>query len=126
MGFAVNAELPILVLAAGIVCALIAWLLATFTQTFRAHRYRISFGLIAFPLCGLMGLISTINAAGFFGDWLAGKPVSVLYALGYGGYLFFGFLGCWTAVRLAGRLDRKHTLAVLYNLVKEHKKRDMN
>lgn len=86
MGVAVNAELPILVLAAGIVCALIAWLLATFTSIFRAHRYRVTFGLIAFPLCGLMGLISTINAASFFGDWLAGKPVSVLYVLGYGGY----------------------------------------
>jgi len=40
--------------------------------------------------------------------------------------LLFGFLGCWTVVRLAGRLDRKHTLSVLYNLVKEHKKRDTN
>ena len=27
-------------------------------------------------------------------------------------------------MRLAGRLDRKHTLSVLYNLVKEHKDRD--
>jgi hypothetical protein len=27
-------------------------------------------------------------------------------------------------VRVAGRMDRKHTLSVLYNLVKEHKKRD--
>jgi hypothetical protein len=53
-----------------------------------------------------------------------GKPLSLLYALGYFGYLLFGFLGCWTVVRLAGRLDRKHTLSVLYNLVKEHKKRD--
>jgi hypothetical protein len=38
--------------------------------------------------------------------------------------MVFGFLGCWTVVRLAGKLDRKQTLDVLYNLVKEHKKRD--
>ena len=71
-----------------------------------------------------MGLISTLNAASMFGDWLAGKPISYLIAIGYFGYLVFGFLGCWTVVRLAGRLDRKHTLSVLYNLVKEHKKRE--
>jgi hypothetical protein len=27
-------------------------------------------------------------------------------------------------VRVAGGIDRRHTLSVLYNLVKEHKKRD--
>jgi hypothetical protein len=124
MGAVVNLELPVLILIAGVTCAVIAWLLATFTQFLRGYRYRVSLGLIAFPLGGLMGLISTLNAASMFGDWLAGKPVSYLIAIGYFGYLVFGFLGCWTAVRLAGRLDRKHTLAVLYNLVKEHKKRD--
>jgi len=124
MGAVANLELPILILIAGVVCAVIAWLLATFTQFLRGYRYRVSLGLIAFPLGGLMGLISTLNAASMFGDWLAGKPISYLIAIGYFGYLLFGFLGCWTVVRLAGRLDRKHTLAVLYNLVKEHKKRD--
>jgi hypothetical protein len=124
MGVVANPDLPFLVLLAGLACALIAWLLATFTQFLRGYRYRVSLGLIAFPLCGLMGLISTMNAATIFGDWLAGKPISFLYAIGYGGYAVFGFLGCWTVVRLAGRLDRKHTLSVLYNLVKERKKRD--
>jgi hypothetical protein len=38
----------------------------------------------------------------------------------------FGFLGCWTVVRLAGRVDRKQTLSVLYNLLKEHKERDQH
>jgi len=71
-----------------------------------------------------MGFVSTLNAASLFGVYFVGKPLSLLYALGYFGYLLFGFLGCWTVVRLAGRLDRKHTLSVLYNLVKEHKKRD--
>ena len=126
MGISVNAELPILVLFVGLVCALVVWLVATFTTFLRDHRYRVSLAILAFPLCGLMGLISSVHAAGFFSDWLAGKPPGLLIAIAYGGYLLFGFLGCWTAVRLSGRLDRKHTLSVLYNLVREHKKRDMN
>ena len=120
----VSLELPLLVLLAGIVCALATWLLATFTQFLRGYRYRVSLGLIAFPLGGLMGFISTLNAVSVFGDWLAGKPLSLVLTLAYLGYIIFGFLGCWTVVRLAGKLDRKHTLAVLYNLVKEHKKRE--
>jgi hypothetical protein len=120
----VNLELPILILIAGMVLALGAWLLATFTQFLRGCRYRVSLGLIAFPLGGLMGLISTLNAASMLGDWLAGKPMSFVLTLAYLGYLVFGFLGCWTVVRLAGRVDRKQTLSVLYNLVKEHKERD--
>ena len=120
----VNLELPILVLIAGMVLALAAWLLATFTQFLRGYRYRVSLGLIAFPLGGLMGFISTLNAASMLGDWLAGKPMSFVLTLAYLGYLVFGFLGCWTVVRLAGRVDRKQTLSVLYNLVKEQKERD--
>ena len=71
-----------------------------------------------------MGFISTLNAASMLGDWLAGKPMSFVLTLAGLGYLVFGFLGCWTVVRLAGRVDRKQTLSVLYNLVKEHKERD--
>jgi hypothetical protein len=120
----VNLELPLLILIAGIVLALAAWLLATFTHFLRGYRYRVSLGLIAFPLGGLMGFISSLNAAGLLGDWLAGKPMSFLLAIGCLGYVVFGFLGCWTVVRVAGRLDRKHTLSVLYNLVKEQKNRE--
>jgi hypothetical protein len=117
----VSLELPLLILVIGMACAVAAWLLATFTQFLRGYRYRATFGLIAFPLSGLMGFISTLNAISVFGDWLAGKPMSFVLAIGWLGYLGFGFLGCWTAVRLGGRMDRKHTLSVLYNLVKEHK-----
>jgi hypothetical protein len=120
----VNLELPLLILIAGLVLALAAWLLATFTQWLRGYRYRVTFGLIAFPLGGLMGFISTLNAASVFGDWFAGKPMSFVVTLGCLGYLVFGFLSCWTVVRVAGRMDRKHTLDVLYNLVKERKNRD--
>jgi hypothetical protein len=120
----VNLELPWLILLAGMVLALAAWLLATFTQWLRGYRYRVSLGLIAFPLGGLMGFVSTLNAVSVFGDWLAGKPMSFVLALGCLGYVAFGFLSCWTAVRLGGRWDRKHTLSVLYNLVKEQKNRD--
>jgi hypothetical protein len=120
----VNLELPLLIVLAGLVLALAAWLLATFTQWLRGYRYRVTFGLIAFPLGGLMGFISTLNAASVFGDWFAGKPMSFVLTLGCLGYLVFGFLSCWTVVRVAGRMDRKHTLAVLYNLVKERKNPD--
>jgi hypothetical protein len=127
MSVDVNAELPFLILIAGVVCALIAWLLGTFTQWLRGYRYRVALGLIAFPLSGLMGFFSTLKfAVSVFGDWLSTQPISYLFAIGGFGYLLFGFLGCWTAVRVGGRLDRKHTLSVLYNLVKEHKKRDAN
>jgi hypothetical protein len=122
----VNLELPILVLIAGMVLALGAWLLATFTQYLRGYRYRVSLGLVAFPLGGLMGFISTLNAASMLGDWLAAKPMSFVLTVAYLGYLVFGFLGCWTVVRLAGRVDRRQTLSVLYNLVKEHKERDQH
>ncbi len=120
----VNLEIPILLLLSGLLCALIAWLVGTYTHYLRSYRYRVTFGLIAFPLGGLMGFVSTLNAAGTLGDWLAGKPFSYVLAIGTVGYLFFGFLGCWTVVRLAGRMDRKHTLSVLYNLVREQKERD--
>jgi hypothetical protein len=120
----VNLELPLLLLITGMVLALAAWLLATFTQWLRGYRYRVTLGLTAFPLGGLMGFVSTLNAASVFGDWLAGKPMSFVLTLAYLGYVVFGFLGCWTVVRLAGRMDRKHTLSVLYNLVKEQKNRD--
>jgi hypothetical protein len=122
----VNLELPMLILIAGMVLALGAWLLATFTHFLRGYRYRVSLGLIAFPLGGLMGFISTLNAVSMLGDWLAGKPMSFVLTLACLGYLLFGFLGCWTVVRLAGRVDRKQTLSVLYNLVKEHKERDQH
>ena len=120
----VNLEFPMLLLLAGLAGALTAWLLGTFTRFLRDYRYRVTFGLIAFPLGGLMGFVSMLNAVGAFGDWLAGKPPSVILAIGCFGYLLFGFLGCWTVVRLGGRMDRKHTLSVLYNLVRERKERD--
>jgi hypothetical protein len=120
----VNLELPWLILLTGILLGVITWLLATFTQFLRPYRYRVSMGLIAFPLSGLMGFISTLNAASAFGDWIADKSPAFILTLGCIGYILFGFLGCWTAVRVGGRMDRKHTLAVLYNLVKEQKDRE--
>lgn len=120
----VNLELPLFLLLGGLAGGLIAWLLATYTQYLRGYRYRVSLGLIAFPLSGLMGFVSTLNAVSAFGDWFAGKSLSFVLAIGVFGYLLFGFLGGWTVVRLAGRLDRKQTLSVLYNLAREHKQRN--
>ena len=120
----VSLEVPILLLLAGLAGALTAWLLGTFTGFLRDHRYRVTLGLIAFTLGGLMGFVSTLNAAAAIGDWLANKSPSFVQAVGWGGYFFFAFLGCWTVVRVGGRMDRKHTLSVLYNLVKEKKERE--
>jgi hypothetical protein len=72
-----------------------------------------------------MGFFSTLKfAVSVAGDWLSTRPISFLFAIAGFGYLLFGFLGCWTALRVGDKLDRKHTLSVLYNLVEEHKKRD--
>lgn len=121
----VSLEVPMLLLLASLAGALVVFLLGTFTPYGRDHRFRMTFGWIAFALGGLMGFVSMLNAASALGaEWLAGKPSSYLMAIGWAGYLLFAFLGCWTAVRLAARLDRKHTLSVLYNLLKEHKERD--
>jgi predicted permease len=120
----VSLELPLLILVAGVVLGVIAWILGTFTQILRGSRYRVSMGLIAFPLSGLMGFVSTINAISALSDWLADKSPAFVLGVGFFGYIVFGFLGCWTAVRLGGRMDRKHTLSVLYNLVKEHKEKE--
>jgi predicted permease len=120
----VSLELPMLILLAGIVLGAIAWVLGTFTHILRGSRYRVSLGLIAFPLSGLMGFISTLNAINALTDWLADKTPAFVLSVGLVGYILFGFLGCWTAVRLGGRMDRKHTLSVLYNLVKEQKEKE--
>lgn len=121
----INFELPILILVLAIVCAFLAWLLGTFTQVLRNHRYRAALGIAAFPLSGLMGFIAMLKLElGLFGEWFAVHPVYVLLGIAYAGYVLFGFLGCWTAVRIAGRLDRAHTLSVLYSILEERKKPD--
>ncbi len=125
MAVVLTLELPLLILLAGIACALIAWLLGNlypFPSRLSLSRHP---GPDRFPAQWSDGLLFQLNSrSASLGDWLAGKPMSFLFAIGGFGYLVFGFLGCWTAVRVGGRLDRKHTLSVLYNLVKEHKKRD--
>lgn len=120
----ISLELPLLLLVAGLALGLIAWLLGTFTQFLRPQRYRVTLGVIAFVVSGFMGFISTLNAISALTDWLVDKSPSVALTIGFLGYVIFGFLGSWTAVRLGGRMDRKHTLSVLYNLVKEHKDRE--
>ena len=121
----INVELPMLVLIAALVFAAVAWLLATFTRFLRDYRYRVTFGSIAFAASGLMGFFAMLKLeTSLFGDWLEVHPVSILLGIAYVGYLLFGFLGCWTAVRLGGRMDRKHTLSVLYSLVESRRKQD--
>ncbi len=121
----VNVELPLLLFLAALVCAAAAWLLGTFTGFLRGYRYRVTLGIIFFALSGLMGFFSVLKLEmSLIGDWLSERPISVLLGIAYLGYFLFGFLGCWTAVRVAARMDRNHTLSVLYSLVESQKKRD--
>ena len=70
-----------------------------------------------------MGFVSTLNVITVFGDYLTGQTALVfdgdrrmrIPALRLSRLLD-------SRPRAAGRLDRKHTLSVLYNLAKEHKK----
>lgn len=118
----IDLELPLLLVAAAVTCALLVWLLGTFTMFLRTRRYRISAGAIFFSLSGLMGFFSALKIeATFFGDWFAAHPGPLFVAIAYCGYGLFGFFGCWTAVRVAGRFDRKHTLAELYSALETRK-----
>ncbi len=122
-----NLEAPVLILVAALVCAFLFWLLGTFTHFLRNIRYRITFGTIAFPLSGLMGFICMLKLElEVAGAWFSQHSISLLLGIAYCGYVLFGFLGCWTAVRIAGRLDSKHTLSVLYTLLEDRKKTNAN
>jgi hypothetical protein len=119
----INIELPLLVLAVACLGALVAWLLGTFSVFLRDYRYRVSLGSVGFALSGLMGFFCTLRLeVGFFGDWFSAHSPSWLIGTAYVGYLIFGFLGCWTALRIGERLDRKHTLSVLHSIMESKKK----
>ena len=121
----INIEVPILILVAALALAAVTWAVGTFTSFLREHRYRVAFGLVAFAVSGLMGFFSVLKLElGAFGDWLSAHPLFITLAVAYLGYMLFGFLGCWTAVRIGGRMDRKHTLAILYSLAANRKKPD--
>ena len=122
-----NIEAPVLILVAALACGFLFWLLGTFTHFLRNCRYRLSLGTIAFALSGLMGFICMLKLElEVAGTWFSQHPISLLVGIAYCGYVLFGFLGCWTAVRIAGRLDNKHTLSVLYTLLEDRKKTNAN
>lgn len=119
----IDLELPLLLLYAGLACALLAWVLGTFTPFLRSRRYRTALGIAVFPLSGLMGFFCTLKLeVNLFSN--SASPLSWLVGIAYGGYVLCGFLGCWTAVRIAGPLDRRHTLNALYSILEERKKHD--
>jgi len=120
----IDLELPLLLLYAGLACALLAWILGTFTPFLRSRRYRVALGIAVFPLSGLMGFFCTLKLeVNLFSSWTA--PLPWLVGIAYGGYVLCGFLGCWTAVLIAGPLDRRHTLNALYSILEERKKHDV-
>ena len=120
----IDVELPLLILYTGLVCAVLAWILGTFTPVLRSCRYRAALGIAVFPVSGMMGFFCTIKLEmSVLSGWLAMRPLSWLLGIAYCGYVLCGFLGCWTAVRIAGPLDRRHTLTALYSILEERKKR---
>jgi predicted permease len=121
----VDIALPLLIVMIALACAVLIWLLGTFTFLLRNCRYRVALGMAAFSVSGLMGFCCTLKMEiNVLSDWLAAQPPSWTMGIAYIGYLFFGFLGCWTAVRLGGPLDRRHTLSTLYSLLEDRKKQD--
>jgi hypothetical protein len=119
----INIEAPVLILLLAFAGAVLLWLLATFTHFLRNYRYRVCLGIFAFALSGLMGFVCTLRLGLMvLGTWFSQHPVSLLLGVAYSGYVLFGFLGCWTAVRIGGRLDSKHTLSLLYTLLEDRKK----
>jgi hypothetical protein len=120
----INVELPFLILAIALLLGLVGWLLGTLTHFLGGYRYRVSLGVSAFGLSGLMGFFCALKLEmGLLGDWFSAHPIHLLVGTAYVGYVLFGFLGCWTALRLGERLDRQHTLSMLYSIL-EDKKRD--
>lgn len=118
----INLEVPVLIFALSLACAVLIWLVATFTRFLHGYRYRAALGVPAFALSGLMGFVSMLRVElALSPGWFSAHPVIVM-GFGYFGYLLFGFLGCWTAVRIGGRLDSKAQLAMLYTLLEHRKK----
>jgi hypothetical protein len=119
----INIEAPLLILLIALAGAVLLWLLATLTHFLLSYRYRVCLGTVAFALSGLMGFICVLRLATMLlGTWFSQHPISLLLGIAYFGYVLFGFLGCWTAVRIGGRLDSNHTLSVLYTLLADRKK----
>ena len=123
-------EMPFLLLALGFLLSVGFWLVGMFTKNFQGYRWRITVAPFAFALMGLLGLFATVRfKVEYLSDWLANSPFlnphfeSISLLIFLFGYLFFGALGCWLAVRIVHRLDDEQTLKTLYTVL-ETKKQD--
>jgi len=121
-------ELPFLLLALGLLLSVGFWLVGMFTRSFQGYRWRITVAPFSFAFMGVLGLFATVRfKVEYLSDWLSNSPllsphfelISLLIYLF--GYLIFGALGCWLAVRVAHRLDRANTLKTLYTVLKTKK-----
>jgi hypothetical protein len=121
-------DMPFLLLALGFILSIAFWLIGTFTQRFRGRRWKMAVAPFSFAFMGLLGLFATVRfKIQFLNEWLANSPTLEPHFEGISlsilllGYLVFGALGCWLAVRLAHPLDRAQTLKTLYTAVKTRK-----
>lgn len=121
-------ELPFILLALGFLLSIGFWLVGMFTTNFQCYRWRMVVAPFAFALMGLLGLFATVRfKVEYLSDWLANSPllsphfegISLLIFLF--GYLFFGALGCWLAVRTVHKLDDEQTLKTLYTVLQTKK-----
>lgn len=121
-------DLPFILLALGLLLSVGFWLMGIFTTSFRGYRWRLVAAPFAFAFMGILGLFATVRfKVQYLNEWLTNNPAlephfeGISLSIFLFGYLFFGALGCWLAVRLAHRLDRQQTIRTLYTVLKNKK-----
>lgn len=121
-------EVPFLLLALGILLSFIFLIFALFTKAFAGYRWKLSAAPFSFAFMGLLGLLATERfKVRFINDRIADSPTLsphyefITYISLLSGYVLFGALGCWLALRIAHRFDREQTLKTLYKILDTRK-----
>jgi hypothetical protein len=116
-------ELPFLLLALGLLLSLVFAAIGIFTKKFAGYRWRLAVAPFAFAFTAILGLFATVRfKMEYLSDWMLASPSiaahfeGVTVAIFLFGYIVFGVLGCWLAVRVFHPLDRNQTLKALYAL----------
>ena len=116
-------ELPFLLLALGLLLSLAFALLGIFTQKTTGYRWRLAVAPFAFAFMAILGLFATVRfKMEYLSEWMLSNPSIAAHFEGVTvtifllGYLLFGALGCWLAVRVVHPFDRNQTLKALYAL----------
>jgi hypothetical protein len=124
-------ELPFILLALGLLLSIGFWVAGIFINRLQGRRWRLTVAPFAFAFMGLLGLFATVRfKMEYLNDWMVNSlTISphfelVTLAIFLFGYLFFGTLGCWLAIRVVYPFDRTQTLKTLYITLQNQKKQD--